>query len=100
MSLARRAASCGIDLHGYDETKVEPRQALDALLRALGIAAEHIPPGAEERSGLYRSVLAGIGDPVLIIADNASSEAQVRPLLPGAGTHRGLVTSRHTHLPG
>ena len=31
-----------------------------------------------------------------MIADNASAEAQVRPLLPGAGPHKVLVTSRHT----
>ena len=85
-----------IDLHGYDEAPVEPAQALDALLRALGVPAEHIPPTAEERAGLYRSVLAQISDPVLVIADNASSEAQVRPLLPGTGPHKVLVTSRHT----
>jgi tetratricopeptide (TPR) repeat protein len=84
-----------IDLHGYD-APVEPGQALDALLRALGIAAEHIPPGTEERAALYRSELAKISDPVLIIADNASAEAQVRPLLPGPGPHRVVITSRHT----
>ena len=85
-----------IDLHGYDDTPVGPGQALDALLRALGVAAEHIPPGTEERAALYRSALAQIGDPVLIIADNASAEAQVRLLLPGPGPHRVVVTSRHT----
>ena len=85
-----------IDLHGYDEAPVEPAQALDALLRALGVPAEHIPPTTEERAGLYRSALAEIGEPVLVIADNASAEAQVRPLLPGAGPHKVLVTSRHT----
>ena len=85
-----------IDLHGYDEAPVEPGQALDALLRALGVPAEHIPPTAEERAGLYRSVLAQVSEPVLVIADNASSEAQVRPLLPGTGPHKVLVTSRHT----
>jgi tetratricopeptide (TPR) repeat protein len=85
-----------IDLHGYDDAPVQPGQALDALLRALGIPGEHIPPGTEERAGLYRSVLAAMGDPVLIIADNASSEAQARPLMPGAGPHRVVVTSRHT----
>jgi tetratricopeptide (TPR) repeat protein len=85
-----------IDLHGYDQAPVQPGQALDALLRALGIPGEHIPDGAEARAGLYRSVLAQITDPVLIIADNASSEAQVRLLLPGPGPHRVIVTSRHT----
>jgi tetratricopeptide (TPR) repeat protein len=84
-----------IDLHGYD-APIQPGQTLDALLRALGVAAEHIPPGAEERAALYRSALAQISDPVLIIADNASAEAQVRPLLPGPGPHRVVVTSRHT----
>ena len=85
-----------LDLHGYDEQAVQPGQALDALLRALGIPAEHIPPGTEERAGLYRSALAQITDPVLVVADNASAEAQVRLLLPGPGPHRVLVTSRHT----
>jgi tetratricopeptide (TPR) repeat protein len=85
-----------VDLHGYDQAAAEPGQALDALLRALGMPAEHIPPTAEERAGLYRSVLAQISEPVLLIADNASAEAQVRPLLPGAGPHKVLITSRHT----
>ena len=40
--------------------------------------------------------MAQIKDPMLVIADNASSEAQVRPLLPGAGRHKAVVTSRHT----
>ena len=85
-----------LDLHGYDDQAVQPGQALDALLRALGVPAEHIPPGAEERAGLYRSALALVTDPVLVVVDNASAEAQVRPLLPGPGRHRVLVTSRHT----
>jgi tetratricopeptide (TPR) repeat protein len=60
------------------------------------VSADHIPPGAEERAGTYRSALAAIDEPVLVIADNASSEAQVRLLLPGPGPHRMMVTSRHT----
>jgi tetratricopeptide (TPR) repeat protein len=85
-----------LNLHGYDESPVQPGQALEALLRALGMPGEHIPPGDEERAGLYRSVLAQVPGAVLVIADNASAEAQVRPLLPGPGRHRVLVTSRHT----
>ena len=85
-----------IDLHGYDEKPVEPAQALDAMLRAFGVPSEHIPPGTEAQAALYRSVLAGISEPVLVIADNASSEMQARVLLPGAGPHRVVITSRHT----
>jgi hypothetical protein len=85
-----------IDLHGYDPSPVGPAQALDALLRALGVPGEHIPDGTEQRAGLYRSALAQITDPVLVIADNASSEAQVRSLIPGPGSHRVIITSRHT----
>ncbi len=85
-----------IDLHGYDESPVGAGQALDALLRGLGVPAEHIPPSEEARAGLYRSALAETPDPILVIADNAVSEAQVRPLLPGRGPHKVMVTSRHT----
>jgi hypothetical protein len=85
-----------IDLHGYDDRPVQPAQALDALLRALGVAGEHVPEEAGQRAGLYRSVLAQVGGAVLVVADNASSEAQVRPLLPGPGPHRVIVTSRNT----
>jgi tetratricopeptide (TPR) repeat protein len=85
-----------IDLHGYDEHPVHPGRALDALLRALGIPSEHVPNDTEQRAALYRSALDQIPCPVLVIADNASAEAQVRPLLPGPGPHRVIVTSRHT----
>ncbi|MFD5408665.1 tetratricopeptide repeat protein, partial [Streptomyces nojiriensis] len=90
-----------VNLRGYDPTPVSPEDALEALLRALGVAAEHIPPTLDERAGLYRSqldALAREGQRVLILADNASTSEQVRPLLP-ARHHAVLVTSRHT-LPG
>ncbi|MFE2535012.1 tetratricopeptide repeat protein, partial [Streptomyces sp. NPDC059371] len=90
-----------VNLRGYDPTPVPPDDALEALLRALGIAADHIPPTLDEREGLYRSqldALAREGQRVLILADNASTSDQVRSLLP-ARHHAVLVTSRHT-LPG
>ncbi|WP_405950658.1 tetratricopeptide repeat protein [Streptomyces prunicolor] len=86
-----------VDLHGYDEEPVTAGQALEALLRALGTEPEHIPGGADARAALYRSALAARAcerGAVLILADNASSPAQVRPLLPGGKGHRLLVTSR------
>ncbi|MEU6593284.1 tetratricopeptide repeat protein [Streptomyces sp. NPDC046881] len=82
-----------VDLHGYDDVPVTADQALQSLLRALGVDPEHIPATADERAGLYRSVLAE-REAVLIVADNASSPEQVRPLLPGGSKHRVLVTSR------
>lgn len=85
-----------IDLHGYDPSPVQPAQALDALLRALGIRGDDIPEETEQRAALYRSVLAQVASPVLVVADNASAEAQVRPLIPGPGPHRVIITSRHT----
>ncbi|MFE3315687.1 tetratricopeptide repeat protein, partial [Embleya sp. NPDC059213] len=85
-----------LDLRGYDEHPVEPGQALDALLRALGTEPERIPPEVEQRAGWYRATLNASGSRVLVVADNASTAEQVRPLLPGTGPHRLLVTSRHT----
>ena len=90
-----------VNLRGYDPTPVPPEDALEALLRALGVAAEHIPPTLDERAGLYRSQLDALAreeQRVLILADNASTSDQIRPLLP-ARHHAVLVTSRHT-LPG
>lgn len=88
-----------VDCHGYDETPAGPEQLLEALLRALGVAAPHVPGTLDERAGLYRSVLAErarTSGRVLIVVDNASHPGQVRPLLPGHAAHRVLVTSRDT----
>ncbi|MEU3663170.1 tetratricopeptide repeat protein [Streptomyces sp. NPDC032940] len=86
-----------LDLHGYDPEPVTADRGLQALLRALGTPPEHLPTTTDERAALYRSMLAARAHergPVLILADNASSPDQVRPLLPGDPRHRVLVTSR------
>jgi tetratricopeptide (TPR) repeat protein len=87
------------DLHGYTEGQdpVEPGEVLEVFLRRLGVPAEEMPVTTEERSGLLRQVLAS--RQVLMVLDNARSEGQVRPLLPGAGGSLVLVTSR-SMLPG
>jgi tetratricopeptide (TPR) repeat protein len=87
------------DLRGYTEGQdpVEPGEVLEVFLRRLGVPAEEVPAEVEERSGLLRQLLAGRR--VLVVLDNARTEAQVRPLLPGAGGSLVLVTSRSV-LPG
>ncbi|USQ89870.1 tetratricopeptide repeat protein (plasmid) [Streptomyces phaeoluteigriseus] len=90
-----------VDLRGYDPQPAQPEQSLDALLRRLGVLAEHIPPTAADREVFYRSHLAERGrkgERLLVITDNASSAAQVRPLLPPA-PHGMIATSRKA-LPG
>ena len=86
-----------VNLHGYDDDHVTAEQALETLLRGLGTPPEHIPNGVDARAALYRSVLAArereLGA-VLVLADNASSAEQVRPLNPGGVRHRLLATSR------
>ncbi|MFF5298152.1 tetratricopeptide repeat protein [Streptomyces sp. NPDC013161] len=86
-----------VNLHGYDDDRLTAEQALETLLRALGTPPEHIPNGVDARAALYRSVLAArereLGA-VLVLADNASSAEQVRPLRPGGVRHRLLATSR------
>jgi DNA-binding SARP family transcriptional activator len=90
-----------IDLHGFTETiaPIEPPEALERLLRILGVPGEQIPMDAEDRAALWRSVLARRR--MLIVLDNAATEAQVAPLLPAAPECLVLVTSRHrlTGLP-
>jgi DNA-binding SARP family transcriptional activator/Tfp pilus assembly protein PilF len=82
-----------VNLRGYDPG--QPLTASDALagfLRALGVAGQDIPAGEDERAARYRSLLAGRR--ILVVADNAGSVGQVRPLLPGAPGCAVVVTSR------
>ena len=88
------------DMFGYDDgLRVSPEEALDGLLRALGMPGEHIPPGLQDRSRLYASILTAFavqGQRILVVIDNVSAAEQAKPLLPTDGINRALVTSRHT----
>ncbi|WP_198035245.1 ATP-binding protein [Streptacidiphilus rugosus] len=85
------------DFHGTEAVPTAPHDVLARFLRSLGVAPARIPVDPDERAALYRSLLAQRR--VLILLDNVRDAAQVRPLLPGAGPSRVLVTSRSA-LPG
>ena len=84
-----------IDLHGYTGTvpPLTPAEALNRLLRRLGLPGEQIPPELDERSALWRQMTAGRR--MLVVLDNARDFEQVRPLLPAAASPRLLITSRN-----
>jgi DNA-binding SARP family transcriptional activator/tetratricopeptide (TPR) repeat protein len=88
-----------VDLLGFDPggAALSPAEALRGFLTALRVPAEQIPYGLETRAALYRSLLAD--RQVLVVLDNAVSEREVRPLLPGAPRCLVVVASRN-HLPG
>ncbi|MDX3454533.1 NACHT domain-containing protein [Streptomyces sp. ME02-8801-2C] len=86
-----------LDLHGDKSRRTTTSDAVHAVLRALGVTAADIPEGSDDRVFLYHSVLAErmrSQGPVLIVADNASTNAQVQPLLPRDPLNRAIVTSR------
>ncbi|MFI7468408.1 AfsR/SARP family transcriptional regulator [Nonomuraea sp. NPDC049646] len=82
-----------VDLRGHSaERPLLPIEALGRFLRALGLPAERVPGTVEEASAAYRSLLADRR--VLVVLDNAGSEEQVRPLLPGGRRCATVITSR------
>jgi tetratricopeptide (TPR) repeat protein len=94
---ARAAFPAGtlyVNLQGYDPQArpLRPAAALEGFLRALGVATERIPYHAAERAALFRTLTAGRR--ILLVLDNARDAEQVRPLLPGTGAARAIVTSR------
>jgi tetratricopeptide (TPR) repeat protein len=81
------------NLRGYGpESPASPAEVLERFLYSLDVPAALIPPQTEERSALFRSLLAGRR--VLVILDNAATAGQVRPLLPAAPGCLVVVTSR------
>jgi DNA-binding SARP family transcriptional activator len=75
----------------------ETAEILGGFLRALGEPAAVLPDSVDERGALFRSRIAGRR--MLVVLDNAGSEAQVRPLLPAHAGSAVILTSRFA-LPG
>lgn len=72
--------------------RLDPADALAALLRSLGLPDSRVPVSLAERSGLFRTLTRDRR--LLVVLDNATDEAQVRPLLPSGRHCLVLVTSR------
>ncbi|WP_409464369.1 NB-ARC domain-containing protein [Amycolatopsis sp. GA6-003] len=83
-----------LDLRGMDREPLSADRAVQRLLRAFGVEERRIPADPEDRLSLYRSLLRD--QTVLLVLDNAASEAQVRPLLATSNGSLVLVTSRST----
>lgn len=83
------------DLNGdtIGSTGVSSAEALDRLLRALGVSGEAIPRDTDGRANLYRDRLHGRR--MLLVLDNVHSARQVAPLLPADPRCRALITSRN-----
>lgn len=87
-----------VSMHGHAPgPRAQASQALDMILRTLGVAAERVPLDMEGRSALYRSEVHG--KRLLVVIDDVLDPAQVRPLLPASSGSMAVVTSRST-LPG
>ncbi|WP_169739969.1 AfsR/SARP family transcriptional regulator [Actinospica robiniae] len=84
-----------IDLHGHsaDLSPVSSQDALDYLLRSIGVEAKAIPQEPGERAAFYRSRLAGTK--TLVVLDNARDPAQIKPLIPAEPDCLVIVTSRN-----
>jgi tetratricopeptide (TPR) repeat protein len=85
-----------VDLRGFHPDPsvppADPAAVLDGFLRLLGVPAQQVPHGLEERAAAYRDRLAGSRG--LVVLDNAAHEEQILPLLPGTPGCVALVTSR------
>jgi DNA-binding SARP family transcriptional activator/Tfp pilus assembly protein PilF len=84
------------DLMGFDAVRrpAEPAAVLENFLHWLGVPGRQVPAGVDERAALYRDRLHD--KRALVLLDNAATEDQVRPLLPGSSTSFVLITSRHS----
>jgi DNA-binding SARP family transcriptional activator/tetratricopeptide (TPR) repeat protein len=82
------------NMRGFDPTgtPADAGEVIRCFLAALGTRPDQVPAGLEAQAGLYRTLLAGRR--LLIIADNARTAEQVRPLLPSSPGCLVIITSR------
>ena len=85
-----------VDLYGHAPGMApqRPVDALGRLLRGLGVPASDLPDSEAERAALFRSTVADRR--LLVVLDNADSERQIRPLLPGSASCSTIITTRNS----
>ena len=83
-----------VPLHGHTPgmRPADPADALAGLLQATGAAPGQIPDGLDARAAAWRDRMAG--RQLLLVLDDATGSAQVRPLLPAAAGCLVIITSR------
>lgn len=84
-----------LDLHGYHPTvaPVTAADALDRIIRRLGVPGRHMPKEPDERAALFRELLSGRS--MLLLLDNVRWLEQVEPLLPPNALSALLITGRN-----
>ncbi|AXB43687.1 hypothetical protein A4R43_15055 [Amycolatopsis albispora] len=94
-----------VDLRGYDldNHQVQPERVFASMLRILA-PDDQVPATVDEQAAAYHQVLSRLATQrrrVLLVLDNAATSTQIADLVPRAGLHRTLITSRDTlSLPG
>jgi DNA-binding SARP family transcriptional activator len=96
-----------VPMRADDGTTRPAAEAVGGLLRLLGLPESALPASEYELTAVLRAWLTERR--MLLLLDDASDEAHVRPLLPGAGTSAAVVTGRtrlgalesayHVHVP-
>jgi DNA polymerase III delta prime subunit len=98
LAYARQLAPVTVDGQLYADlgygtaSAAEPQAVVDGFLRALGVLAQELPAAADQRLGLYRTLLAQRR--VLVLLENACCERQVRPLLAESGRSITVMVGR------
>ena len=71
---------------------IDPNEAIDRFLRALGVPPEQLPGSSEQRRDRFNDMLSERR--MLIFIDNALDSTQVRRLIPSAMSCLTVITSR------
>jgi DNA-binding SARP family transcriptional activator/tetratricopeptide (TPR) repeat protein len=84
-----------VNLRGFDPTNtpMDPAEALNGFLHALGVPTERMPTTVDTQAGLFRSLTADRR--LLVVLDNVRDAEHVRPLLPASSTCLVVLTSRN-----